>query len=151
MSNRNETSTKANATQKARRIARRIAYANLPESVRRDMAKEVNMIQYGYKSTIDAAFEDAHNQACDALDLMRAQYGKQLTLAALEAESYVFFNAQPFETVHDIVWWDEDSEFESLDDDFARLLARANAVNTTAGDAAHLVVITEKENRDVDH
>jgi hypothetical protein len=89
------------------------------------MAKEVNMIQFGYKSTVDAAFEDARNKACDALDLMRAEYGEQLTLAALEKESNVFFNAQPFQTVHDIVWWDDDSDFESLDDDFASLLATA--------------------------
>ena len=76
MSNRNEISTKANRTEEARRIARKRAYANLPESVRRDMAKEVNMIQFGYKSTVDAAFEDARNKACDALDLMRAEYGE---------------------------------------------------------------------------
>ena len=112
---RSEAALKAAATRKAsqqakqgRHDARIAAYDSLPESVR----EAITGIACDYSYAIDAVAQEAYETATDALNELAEKYGRQLVMAAAEGE--YLFHDPVHDYLEEMIYWDEDDEFELL-------------------------------------
>ena len=116
---RSEAALKAAATRKAnqqakqgRHEARIAAYDSLPESVREKLDEAITGIACDYSYAIDAVAQEAYETATDALNELAEKYGRQLVMAA--AESEYLFHDPVHDYLEEMIYWDEDDEFELL-------------------------------------
>jgi hypothetical protein len=116
---RSEAARKAVATRKAnqqakqdRHVARIAAYDSLPESVREKLDEAITGIASDYSYAIDAVAQEAYETATDALNELAEKYGRQLVMAAAEGE--YLFHDPVHDYLEEMIYWDEDDEFESL-------------------------------------
>jgi hypothetical protein len=117
---------KAAATRKAnqqakldRHDARIAAYESLPESVREQLDEAICGIASDYAYAIDAVAQEAYSTATDALNQLAEKYGRQLVMAAAEGE--YLFHDPVHDYLEEMIYWDEDDEFESLPSAVAEL------------------------------
>ena len=123
---RSEAAVKAAATRKAnkqakqdRHDARIAAYHSLPESVREQLDEAISGIASDYSTTIDAVAQEAYETATDALNELAEKYGRQLVMAAAEGE--YLWHDPVHDYLEEMIYWDEDDEFESLPSAVAEL------------------------------
>ena len=116
---RSEAARKAVATRKAnkqakqdRHDARIAAYDNLPESVREQLDEAISGISSDYSYAIDAVAQEAYETATEALNELAEKYGRQLVMAAAEGE--YLWHDPVHDYLEEVIYWDEDDEFESL-------------------------------------
>jgi hypothetical protein len=113
-------SKKANQQAKQdRHDARITAYENLPESVREQLDEAICGIASDYAYAIDAVAQEAYSTATDALNELAEKYGRQLVMAAAEGE--YLFHDPVHDYLEEMIYWDEDDEFESLHSAVAEL------------------------------
>jgi hypothetical protein len=123
---RSEAALKAAATRKAnkqakqdRRDARIAAYDSLPDPVREQLDEAISMIVADYSYVIDAVAQEAYETATSALNALAEKYGCQLVMAAAEGE--YLWHDPVHEYLEEMIYWDEDDDFESLPFEVAEL------------------------------
>ena len=109
--------TKAAKKQAARErvIARNDAYdQNLTNTARQYLYDSVQEIKSEYEATINAALDEAETAASESLRNLAGEFGWSLVQAASE-DDYIILDNSVAQTLLDIVWFDEEEEFEELE------------------------------------
>jgi predicted Zn-dependent protease len=96
-------------------IARIDAYdEKLTNTARQHLYDSVQEIKSEYDAAIHAALEQAESEASESLRNLAGQFGWSLVQAAAE-DDYIMFDYSVPKTVLDMVWFDEEKEFQELE------------------------------------
>jgi hypothetical protein len=109
--------TKAAKKQAAteRAIARNDAYdEKLTNTARQYLYDSVQEIKSEYETTISAALDEAETAASESLRNLAGEFGWSLVQAASEDDCIMLDNSVA-QTLLDMVWFDEEEEFEELE------------------------------------